>query len=183
MGRSHVQNSQISEQIDGVNGNAVFPLFWVVEGSFPHEVELGGNVNDHVGVSSRGDQSHHLVDFAQFVGIGDDAKGKRPWPSLEEKGKVGETIDSREEDMMMIARCVGDKGQLRILGRRRREMRSVGEIGLLGGIEGDDHILLTETEQVFSAAMMQQFLSISIVNGRERRGKRTEVAILPLECN
>lgn len=48
MGRSHVQNGQISEQIDGVNGNAVFPLFRVVEGSFPHVVELGGNINDHV---------------------------------------------------------------------------------------------------------------------------------------
>ena len=183
MGRSHVQNGQISEQIDGVNGNAVFPLFRVVEGSFPHVVELGGNINDHVGVSSRGDQSHRLVDFAQFVGIGDNAEGKRPWPSREKKGTVGETIDSRGEDMMMIARCVGDEGQLRILRWRRRKMRFVGEIGLPGGIEGDDHILLTETEQVFSAAMMQQFLSIAMVNGRERRGKRTEVAILLLECN
>lgn len=47
-------------------------------------------------------------------------------------------------------------------------MRRVREIRLLGGVEGDDHILLTEAEQVFSPAIVQKSISICIVNGRER---------------
>lgn len=97
MGRSHVQNGQISEQIDGVNGIAVFLPNWVIEGAFPNEVVFGGNVDDDVGVSSSGEQLHRLLHFFQLVRRSDDTEGERPWPSLEKNRQVIETIDARCE--------------------------------------------------------------------------------------
>lgn len=73
MGRSHVQNGQISEQIDGVNGGGFSNSLGMIKGPFPNGVLFGGNINDHVGVSSSSDQMNRLLDFLQLVGIGDDA--------------------------------------------------------------------------------------------------------------
>lgn len=60
-------------------------------------------------------------------------------------------------------------------------MRKIGEIGFPGRVEGDDHILLTETKQIISAAMMEKSVPIRFVNGRERRGERTEIVISVIE--